>query len=108
MLEVREASTHNLQHVDVDIPLGVLVVGTGVAGSGKSSPIQLSVRAGRGLCPMTGAAVSAHRAALGQGCLEPKPTHDDGVEGGRGRGPLAIRPASGCSDRGAATVQTSS
>jgi excinuclease UvrABC ATPase subunit len=42
-LEVRGASTHNLQDVDVDIPLGVLVVLTGVAGSGKSSLIQGSV-----------------------------------------------------------------
>jgi excinuclease UvrABC ATPase subunit len=45
-LEVRGAGTHNLQDVDVDIPLGVLVVLTGVAGSGKSSLIQGSV-AGR-------------------------------------------------------------
>ena len=45
-LEVRRASTHNLQDVDVDIPLGVLVVITGVAGSGKSSLIDGSV-AGR-------------------------------------------------------------
>jgi excinuclease UvrABC ATPase subunit len=45
-LEVRGATTHNLQDVDVDIPLGVLVVLTGVAGSGKSSLIQGSV-AGR-------------------------------------------------------------
>ena len=45
-LEVRGASTNNLQDVDVDIPLGVLVVLTGVAGSGKSSLIQGSV-AGR-------------------------------------------------------------
>ncbi|MDH3251128.1 MAG: ATP-binding cassette domain-containing protein, partial [Acidimicrobiia bacterium] len=43
VLEVRGASTHNLQDVDVDIPLGVLVVITGVAGSGKSSLIHGSV-----------------------------------------------------------------
>jgi excinuclease UvrABC ATPase subunit len=47
-LEIRGASTHNLQDVDADIPLGVLCVVTGVAGSGKSSLIHgsLSGRAG--------------------------------------------------------------
>ncbi|MFC8449679.1 ATP-binding cassette domain-containing protein [Kitasatospora sp. NPDC057223] len=46
VLEVRGAGTHNLRDVDVDLPLGVLVVVTGVAGSGKSSLIHGSV-AGR-------------------------------------------------------------
>jgi excinuclease UvrABC ATPase subunit len=43
VLEVRGADTHNLCDVDVDIPLGVLVVITGVAGSGKSSLVHGSV-----------------------------------------------------------------
>ncbi len=43
VLEVRGANTHNLENVDVDIPLGVLVAVTGVAGSGKSSLIHGSV-----------------------------------------------------------------
>ncbi|MEY9913215.1 excinuclease UvrABC ATPase subunit [Catenulispora sp. MAP12-49] len=42
-LEIRGASANNLQDVDVDIPLGVLVVVTGVAGSGKSSLIHSSM-----------------------------------------------------------------
>ncbi|ASE10067.2 daunorubicin resistance protein DrrC [Jonesia denitrificans] len=43
VLEVRGASAHNVNNVDVDIPLGVLVAVTGVAGSGKSSLIHSSV-----------------------------------------------------------------
>ncbi|MGY1857201.1 ATP-binding cassette domain-containing protein [Modestobacter sp. SYSU DS0290] len=48
-LEVRRARTHNLRDVDVDIPLGVLVVLTGVAGSGKSSLISGSVSGREGV-----------------------------------------------------------
>ena len=48
-LEIRGATVHNLQHVDVDVPLGVLVVVTGVAGSGKSSLVHGSIPAGAGV-----------------------------------------------------------
>ncbi|MGW1783272.1 ATP-binding cassette domain-containing protein [Streptomyces sp. NPDC002143] len=48
-LEIRGATTHNLQSVDVDLPLGVLCVVTGVAGSGKSSLVHGSVPAGEGV-----------------------------------------------------------
>jgi excinuclease ABC A subunit len=47
-LPVRGATTHNLRDVDVDIPLGVLVVVTGVAGSGKSSLVHGSLASGAG------------------------------------------------------------
>lgn len=49
VLKVRGANTHNLKNVDVDIPLGVLVVVTGVAGSGKSSLIHGSVGSREGV-----------------------------------------------------------
>src|SRR5947199_7254198 len=48
-LEIRGATAHNLRDVDVDIPLGVLVVVTGVAGSGKSSLVHGSMPAGAGV-----------------------------------------------------------
>jgi len=61
MLEVRGASTHNLQDVDADIPLGVLVVVTGVAGSGKSSLIRGSVSGRDGVVSVDQAAIKGSR-----------------------------------------------
>ena len=60
-LEVRGASTNNLQDVDVDIPLGVLVVLTGVAGSGKSSLIDGSVSGRDGVVAIDQGAIKGSR-----------------------------------------------
>jgi excinuclease UvrABC ATPase subunit len=73
-LEVRGASTHNLQDVDVDIPLGVLVVVTGVAGSGKSSLIHGSVADREGVVVIDQTAIRGSRRsnpATYSGVLEP-------------------------------------
>ncbi len=48
-LQIRGATAHNLRDVDVDIPLGLLVVVTGVSGSGKSSLVHGSIPAGAGV-----------------------------------------------------------
>jgi excinuclease UvrABC ATPase subunit len=61
VLEVRGASTHNLQDVDVDVPLGVLVVVTGVAGSGKSSLIHGSVSRRDGVVAVDQTAIRGSR-----------------------------------------------
>jgi excinuclease UvrABC ATPase subunit len=60
-LEIRGATTHNLQDVDVDIPLGVLVVVTGVAGSGKSSLVQGSIPAGEDVVSVDQSAIRGSR-----------------------------------------------
>ena len=62
-LEIRGASTHNLRDVDVDIPLGVLVVVTGVAGSGKSSLVHGSIPAGAGVVSIDEGTIRGSRGA---------------------------------------------
>jgi excinuclease UvrABC ATPase subunit len=61
MLAIRGATSHNLQGVDVDIPLGVLVVVTGVAGSGKSSLVHGSLPAGAGVVSIDQTAIHGSR-----------------------------------------------
>lgn len=60
-LAIRGASTHNLRSVDVDIPLGVLVVVTGVAGSGKSSLVHGSLAGRDGVVEIDQSAIRGSR-----------------------------------------------
>ncbi len=73
-LEIRGATANNLREVDVDIPLGVLVVVTGVAGSGKSSLVHGSIPAGAGVVSIDQGAIHGSRRsnpATYTGLLEP-------------------------------------
>jgi excinuclease UvrABC ATPase subunit len=74
MLKVRGAATHNLRDVDVDVPLGVLVVVTGVAGSGKSSLVDGSLSGRDGVVTVDQGAIRGSRRsnpATYTGLLEP-------------------------------------
>ena len=73
-LEIRGADSHNLQNVDLDVPLGVLCVVTGVAGSGKSSLIHGSVSGRDGVVSVDQAPIRGSRRsnpATYTGLLEP-------------------------------------
>lgn len=73
-IEIRGANTHNLQNVDVDIPTGVLVVITGVAGSGKSSLIHGSIAKREGVVAIDQTPIKGSRRsnpATYTGVLEP-------------------------------------
>jgi excinuclease UvrABC ATPase subunit len=59
--EIRGATAHNLRDIDVDVPLGVLVVVTGVAGSGKSSLVHGSIPAGDGVVSIDQGAIRGSR-----------------------------------------------
>lgn len=73
-LEIRGATSHNLRDVDVDIPLGVLTVITGVAGSGRGSLVHGSIPAGENVISVDQSPIKGSRRsnpATYTGLLEP-------------------------------------
>ncbi|MCA2201750.1 excinuclease ABC subunit UvrA [Streptomyces sp. SMS_SU21] len=73
-LEIRGATANNLRHVDIDVPLGVLTVVTGVAGSGKSSLLHGSIPADQGVVSVDQTPIRGSRRsnpATYTGLLEP-------------------------------------
>jgi excinuclease UvrABC ATPase subunit len=73
-IEVRDAQENNLDHVDVDVPLGVLTVFTGVAGSGKSSLVGSALAGREGVVMIDQSAIKGSRRsnpATYTGMLEP-------------------------------------
>ena len=97
VMKVRGARTHNLKNVNVDIPLGVLVVVTGVAGSGKSSLIHGSVSGRDGVVTVDQTAIRGSRRsnpATYTGLLDPI---RNGVREGQQRQARAVqRELRGC------------